>query len=225
VLHPLPLFPLGTVLFPGLGLPLHVFEQRYRRLVRDLLTAPKGAPRRFGVVAIREGREVGEDGVRALHEVGCAAEIREVESYDDGRYELLTTGTTRFRLHEVDRSRAYPLGQVEWLREDAGDADAASSAADSVRALFPRYVERLLDARGDAAPEPPRLPDDPLLLSYLVAAAMVLDLDDRQRLLEAPDAASRLVAERRLLRREAGVLRVLRAVPAVDLTRAAPSSN
>lgn len=223
---PLPLFPLGTVLFPGLGLPLHVFEQRYRRLVRDLLNAPKGAPRRFGVVAIREGREVGADGVRALHTVGCAAEIRELESYDDGRFQLVTTGTTRFRLHDVDRSRAYPMGQVEWLREEVGDPEAAASAAETVRALFPRYVERLLAARGDAAPEPPRLPDDPLLLSYLVAAAMVLDLDDRQRLLEAPDAATRLVEQRRLLSREAGILRVLRAVPAVDLARGgAPSAN
>ena len=220
----LPLFPLGTVLFPGLGLPLHVFEPRYRRLVRDLLDAPDGA-RRFGVVAIREGREVGLNGVQSLYDVGCAAEIREVEAYDDGRYRLVTTGTTRFRLEDVDRCGPYPVGHVEWLREEVGDEDSCVSLADAVRALFPRYVKRLLAARGDAMPDSPRLPDDPLLLSYLVAAAMVLDLGDRQRLLEAPDAATRLAGERRLLRREAGLLRALRAVPALDLTRTAPPAN
>ncbi len=221
----LPLFALGTVLFPGLGLPLHVFEPRYRRLVRDLLDLPDGVARRFGVVAIREGREVGVDGVRSLYGVGCAAEIREVEAFDDGRYRVLTTGSTRFRLDHVDRAGAYPVGQVEWLREELGDDAAAGAAAAAVRALFPRYVERLLTARGDVVPDPPRLPDDPLLLSYLVAAAMVLDLDERQQLLEAPDAAARLAAERQLLRREAGVLRALRAVPGVDLTGTAPSAN
>ncbi len=221
----LPLFPLGTVLFPGLGLPLRVFEPRYRRLVRDLLDAPEPAPRRFGVVAIRDGHEVGVHGVRSLFAVGCAAQIREVEAYDDGRYTLATTGTTRFRLHDVDRSGAYPVGQVEWLREDVGDAVSCAGVADSVRALFPRYVEHLLASRGDDRPDPPRLPDDPLLLSYLVAAAMVLDLPDRQRLLEARDATARLTDERRLLRREAAVLRTLHAVPAVELTRAAPSAN
>src|SRR2546423_12156315 len=86
----LPLFPLGTVLFPGVPLPLHIFEERYRLLVRDLMALPEGASRRFGVVAIREGREVGADGVRALYPVGCTAELRDVEEDDDGRFDLLT---------------------------------------------------------------------------------------------------------------------------------------
>ena len=75
--EPLPLFPLGhTVLFPGVVLPLHVFEERYRELVRTLVELPEGARRRFVVVAIRQGWEVGEDAVSALHDVGCAAELR-----------------------------------------------------------------------------------------------------------------------------------------------------
>jgi Lon protease-like protein len=67
----LPLFPLGTVLYPGLVLPLHIFEERYRQLVRDLLEGPE--PQEFGVIAIRKGRETGVDGVSALYEIGCAA--------------------------------------------------------------------------------------------------------------------------------------------------------
>ena len=69
----LPLFPLSAVLFPGMRLPLHIFEERYRVLVTDLLAKPE--PRRFGVIAIRNGREVGADGVTALHEVGCVAAV------------------------------------------------------------------------------------------------------------------------------------------------------
>ena len=76
----LPLFPLGSVLYPGLLLPLHIFEERYRQLVRDLLEAPE--PRRFGVVAIREGRETGVDGVSALYEIGCTATVRRVLKRD-----------------------------------------------------------------------------------------------------------------------------------------------
>ena len=72
----MPLFPLGTVLYPGLVLPLHIFEERYRQLVGDLLDGPE--PREFGVIAIRKGRETGVDGVSALYEIGCAAALRQV---------------------------------------------------------------------------------------------------------------------------------------------------
>src|SRR3954471_6672549 len=88
----LPLFPLGTVLFPGVPLPLHIFEERYRLLVRDLMAIPEGQPRRFGVVAIREGREVGADGVRALYSVGCTAELRQVQQYSDRRFYIVSGG-------------------------------------------------------------------------------------------------------------------------------------
>src|SRR5246127_3126755 len=107
----LPLFPLGTVLFPGLLLPLHIFEDRYRQLVRDLLDGPE--PRRFGVIAIRKGRETGIDGVSALYEVGCAALLRRVERDEDGRFDIITAGTDRFRLRELDESRPYLRAEVD----------------------------------------------------------------------------------------------------------------
>ena len=220
----LPLFPLGTVLYPGLKLPLHVFEDRYRALVADLMRADE-ADRRFGVVAIRAGHEVGSESVQALYDVGCATVVTRIDAYDDGRYDLLTTGTARFRLVDVDRGGAYLRGQVEWLDEQVGDAARAAEAATGVRALFPRYVDRVLTARGGDPPPRRELPDEPLLLSYLVAAAMVLDLGDRQRLLAADDAVARLEAEAQLLRREAAVVGRLQAVPAVDLTRGSVSPN
>jgi hypothetical protein len=221
----IPLFPLGTVLYPGLVLPLHVFEQRYRDLVRDLVALPEGAPRRFGVVAIRQGREVGADGVRALHEVGCCAELRQVEPYPDGRADIATVGTTRFRVLGLDTSRSYLQADVDLL--DERDGDEAPVLLDPVRRAFRRYRARLLGAGTEELPDDPegQLPDEPQLLSYVVAAAMVLDGGDKQALLAAPTAGARLRAELALLRREVSVLRALPSVPAVDLVRAPYGPN
>src|ERR1700691_5398009 len=92
----LPLFPLGMVLYPGMILPLHIFEERYRQLVRDLLDGPE--PRRFGVIAIRKGRETGIDGVQSLYEIGCTAILRRVHQPGDGGSYLGTAGTARVTL-------------------------------------------------------------------------------------------------------------------------------
>lgn len=209
----LPLFPLGTVLYPGLVLPLHVFEERYRLMVRGLLEAAddRGS---FGVVAIRTGHEVGAGSVSAMYDVGCTADIRQVTPYDDGRYDLLATGGRRFRLHSVSTARPYLVGDVEWLDEEVGD-DATVLAATAVHAF--RGYQRLITGQ-DADPGQ-ELPRDPVVLSYLIAAALVLDVADKHRLLAAPDAARRLRLALGLLRRETELLRTLRALPAVDLLR------
>src|SRR5258708_9175033 len=102
----LPLFPLGTVLYPGLVLPLHVFEDRYKQLVRDLLNEPE--PRRFRVIPIRVGRETGIGGVSALHEVRRTATVRQVVDADHRQYDLVTDGPDRVRRHHLDESRPYP---------------------------------------------------------------------------------------------------------------------
>jgi Lon protease-like protein len=209
----LPLFPLGTVLYPGLLLPLHIFEERYRRLVRDLLDGPE--PRRFGVIAIRKGRETGVDSVSALYEVGCTATVRRVVPHEDGRYELVTAGTQRFRLAGLDDSLPYLRGEVEYLDEPTGDEAAAAQAARAVQAAFGDYLAALSE-RG-AQVRVPDLPDEPVLLSYLVAATIVVDLPDRQGLLAEPDAMGRLEAERTLLTRETAMLRTFTSTPAPDL--------
>jgi Lon protease-like protein len=211
----LPLFPLGTVLFPGVLLPLHVFEERYRRLVRDLLVAPH-EERAFGVVAIREGREVGADGVRALHPVGCVARLARAEPYPDGRFDIVTTGAQRFRLEALDDSRAYLQGEVTLL-DDPDGAEVHRLAAEVERA-WADYREAL-GSSGDESPDGARA------LSYLVAAGTVLDLGEKQRLLEAGDTAGRLRAELALLRRESALLDLLPSLPAVELTRVPASPN
>lgn len=210
----LPLFPLGTVLYPGLVLPLHIFEQRYRQLVRDLLAAPE--PRHFGVIAIRKGRETGADGVLALHEIGCTATLRQVTEHQDGRFDLLAVGTQRFRLVQLDHSQPYLRGEVDLLAEDTGDETAAGLAAQAVQQAFRGYLDALT-GRGMSQVSVQDLPDEPILLSYLVAALMIVDLSDRQVLLAEPDALRRLTTERALLSRETTMLRALASAPAPDL--------
>ena len=217
----LPLFPLGLVLVPGMVLPLHVFELRYRDLVADLLELPE-AERRFGVVAIRAGREVGDDGVVALHDVGCTAHLRSVEPYADGRFDLVTTGEQRFRLLEVHRDRSYLAGSVELLEEREGQGGADLAVA--VRAALADYV-RALSGAGAAEAVVPDLPHDPRSLGYVVAAATRIDLAERQALLAQPDDAARLTVALALLRREVRLLGRLAAVPAPELARTPLSPN
>ena len=218
----LPLFPLSTVLFPGMRLPLHIFEQRYVQLVPDLLELPE--PRRFGVIAIRKGRETGVDGVTALYDVGCVATVRQIEPRDDGRYDLATVGTQRFRLLTLDRSQAYFQGEIEPLGDEAGDAAAAAAASTRVQAAFRGYLNALAD-RGGGVISVTDLPDEPMLLSYIVGAAMIIDLPERQSLLAAPDAVTRLRAERSLLVREIAVVRATTSRPAPDFQHERYSPN
>jgi Lon protease-like protein len=218
----LPLFPLGTVLFPGLLLPLHIFEDRYRQLIRDLADGPE--PRRFGVIAIRHGRETGVDGIQALYEIGCTAILRQVKPLEDGRYDVVTVGTQRFRLASLDDSGPYLRGQVDLLTEETGDEAGAAQAVRIVRDGFRAYLNALAE-RGVTQISAPELPEDPVTLSYLVAASMIIDLSDQQALLAEPDALHRLAAERVLLSRELTMLRTLTATPAPDLRNSPYSSN
>ena len=222
----LPLFPLGSVLFPGLVLPLNVFEPRYRRLVQDLVAEEGEGPKGFGVVAIRDGHEVGEGNARALHEVGCVALLREVSELDDGRYEIVTVGATRFRLVGLDGAAGTPYltGLVEpYGEEEAEDEEApvpadVAALAGAVERRFAAYREQL-GIGGATAPA------DPSVLSYLVAAAAVLPLAERQRLLEAPDTRVRLTEELALLKRETALVAALGTVPASELPGEAPNPN
>ena len=230
----LPLFPLGTVLFPGLVLPLHIFEDRYRQLVRHLMALPADDAREFGVVAIRHGWEVehttpgGEPaGVAmgaspSLYEVGCSALIRQITEHPDGPFDIMTVGRRRFRIARVDETAAsYLTAEVEWLPEDDGEEGLADALAPGVLAMFQRYLGML---RGQPMPTGEQLPDDATVLSHLIAATASLTIDDRQRLLALPDTASRLKAERRLLSREVALLDQIRAVPAALSDLATPTA-
>jgi Lon protease-like protein len=209
----LPLFPLGTVLFPGLVLPLHVFEERYRALVRHLMNLPEGTPREFGVVAIHRGWEVeqqpGGSTSLTLFEVGCSAQLRQVTEHPDGRFDLTTVGHRRFVIRSIDAEREpYLRAQVEWLAEQAGNPAEVDRLTPTVLDLFQRYLRLVRPAQlGE------QVPDDPAVLSHLIAATAAFPLGERQALLAAPDTAARLRTERALLSREVALLSQLRAVP------------
>jgi uncharacterized protein len=218
----LPLFPLGAVLYPGMLLPLHIFEERYRQLVRDLLDGTE--PRRFGVIAIRKGRETGIDGVHSLYEIGCTATLRRVDQHEDGRFDIVTLGTQRFRLLRLDQTRPYLQGEVEMLAEDPVDAATAGPAVRVIQAAFREYLDALTEW-GGATVRLEEMPDEPELLSFIVAAAMVIDLPERQVMLAESDTLRRLAMQRALLSRETAMLRTTTSRPAPDLRNTPYSPN
>jgi Lon protease-like protein len=211
----IPLFPLGSVLFPGAVLPLRVFEPRYRQLLADLLERPE-ARQEFGVVAIREGHEVGADGVRSLFEVGCTARLRLVEPTPDGTIRVVTTGGRRFRLRSLVEGPAYPTAEVDPLPEPVGDCP--TTLVDTVAREFLAY-------RAELAGSAVELPADPGQLSYVVAAALLAPTATLHALLAAPDTGSRLRAEQTLIRQERAIRATLPSVPGLDLTRTPPDPN
>lgn len=225
----LPLFPLRQVLVPGLVLPLNVFEDRYRTLVDDLLERPPHE-RAFGVVALRQGRDAGSTHpASALHAVGCTALLREHEATPGG-YHVVTAGAVRFRLHEVDENAGTPYltGIVSPLDEpdvppgEIGTADDLQLLTEDVSRRWMAYRERLgISATGLPEAQAP----EPVVLSYLVLAGMVLDLPERQGLLEIADTTTRLRTERRLLHREDVLITSLRSLPAMDLAAAEINPN
>jgi Lon protease-like protein len=220
----LPLFPLGTVLFPGLVLPLHIFEERYRALVRHMRRDDPDAGT-FGVVAIQRGWETAtlapggpdpegqpvDGGPLELHEIGCTAEIRQLTEHSDGRFDIVTVGRRRFRIVDVHEDEApFLIADIDWLPEADESTPEADNMMPALLELFQRYLE-MIRTDGQAGGE--QLPDDPTVLSYIIAATAVLTVDDRQRLLAAPTTLERLQLERRLLSREMAILRQVRALP------------
>jgi uncharacterized protein len=222
---------LGTVLFPGLVLPLHIFEERYRTLVRELVAATGDGPHEFGVVTLRRGVEVLQPAesdtaptpvtAPQLYDVGCTAELRQVTELPDGRFDIVTVGRRRFKVVSVESGTSpYLTAQVEWLPDDAAGDDVADQLAPRVLAAFRTYLN-LLRPDSEILDQ---VPDDPTVLSHLVAASAQLTTDERQLLLAAPDTATRLRTELQLLNREAGLLARVRAVPVPLSDLARPAS-
>lgn len=199
----LPLFPLNTVLFPGMPLPLHIFEPRYREMIS--LCSEQDRP--FGVVLIKEGLEVGEPATPFA--VGTMARIVRVDRLADGRMNIVTVGTRRFRIISYfTHKKPYMVGDVEPLEDDPAGSVAAPQLAHEVGAMVQRYV-----AMVQAASEQPLttlpLPADPEEVSYLVGAVLRIRDGERQRLLEVVSTVERLDLEKEILSRESKTLEEL----------------
>lgn len=219
----LPVFPLHTVLFPHLPLPLHIFEERYRTMAADVMAEGSAYAGRFVVSMITEGSEVGADA--RIHDVGTICEVRTAEQFADGRWMLIGVGVARARLAPIDRgSRPYRLVEATELADPRGHEAAAlipraQDALDTYLATVKRFVVRAASVRRTEPQEPTdvaasldrmlkpiHLPDDPVAASYAIGGMLQIELSRKQQLLEIPDASSRLRAELHLLQREARLL-------------------
>jgi Lon protease-like protein len=191
----LPLFPLNTVLFPGMVLPLHIFEERYKLMIERCLDEE----RPFGVVLIREGEEVGR--VAKPYGVGTTTVVAGVSRLDDGRMNIVTIGSERFRLRSLRFDQPYLVGDAEpWPLVGASTKQAREQVG-PVRALFQQYVSQLAQAQGDRI-EIEEVPSEPRALALLVAIGLQLPMPQKQRLLHQPTIPQLLEAERALMKRE-----------------------
>ncbi|MEZ7851393.1 MAG: LON peptidase substrate-binding domain-containing protein [Candidatus Nanopelagicales bacterium] len=220
------LFPLNTILVPGLVLPLHIFEPRYRLMVQELLEIPDEEEREFGVVAIRDGHDVSTLGIDALHPIGISAVMREVTPSEGGRYDIVTTGARRFTVKALDTSSPLLSADVEWLPEPVpAESAELSLLTESTLSEFAAYRAALSGELNSNVSIFEELPKDPVVVGYLLTAAILLPTDERQALLGAETAESRLELVRTLLRRETSLIQHFGALPAIDLLTDNFSSN
>ncbi|GAA1144600.1 LON peptidase substrate-binding domain-containing protein [Nocardioides aquiterrae] len=218
---PLPMFPLNAVLFPGVSVPLTVFEDRYRALVHHLLRIEDPAERLFGTVGIREGYEVGDHGAQSLYRIGVRCQLTEIEANPDGTFEVVAVGLERIQLDRLETSGPFPAGHVT-ERPDP-EAVVAESILERARVAFTAYRAALADIRAD--PYSGTLPRDAAWLSWTLAAVAPLPMPERQALLEAEDAAVRLVMVTDLLRAELRAMNVIPSLPATEVARTRWSPN
>ncbi|HEY9283520.1 MAG TPA: LON peptidase substrate-binding domain-containing protein [Pyrinomonadaceae bacterium] len=192
----LPLFPLPLVLFPGVPLPLHIFEERYRRLLADVRVSNN----LFGLPYFEN--PVTEDSRPPANHVGCVAEVVEAQSLEDGRSNILTVGVVRYRLSGyVEAGEPYLVGRVEFFADEDEEKDLLARRAGRVSELFGRIARSVRALNDDRSPVPELPADDPERLSFLVAAAVEMENADKQELLELRSAAARLARLARLLAR------------------------
>jgi Lon protease-like protein len=179
------MFPLGTVLVPSLALPLHVFEPRYRSLVRDCLAGGE----ELGVVLIERGSEVGGHDTRT--DVGTVARIVHAAELPDGRFALVTVGTRRIRVETWLPDDPYPLAEVEdW--PDPAPSPGWEARTEAVVGELRRALGMSAEAGDATAPATIELSDDPILRGYQAVAVAPISTLDQQRLLAAPSPDDRL---------------------------------
>lgn len=196
----LPIFPLGTVLFPNGLLPLHIFEERYRRMLRD---SQHNDPA-FVVVLAREATESGES--LRPRAIGTACRISGVTPRPDGRSDIVVTGRFRVRIGDLEWSNGYATGDVDVLEETIDDGELVATRSATMRRRFAAYLHLIEQLVGDALPKLDTT-DNPSVGSWIVGETLTLHTWERQELLEAPTVDERLETLDRFLRRETALLR------------------
>lgn len=215
----LPIFPLNTVLMPHQLMPLHIFENRYRQLMSDLLALPE-SEQRFGIVSIVKGLETNED-LPQLAEIGTIAVLRKTTSNPDGTFEITVIGGERFDIKSISVSKApYLIGEVRTRKETPINFDKATITLAQEKCID---FMMMVDADNDNASR--SLPDEPSALSFLIAGLLPLTSIEQQGLLNIDDANLRLKAVMKIINRETILMQEIPSVPAPFLTRVTISPN
>jgi Lon protease-like protein len=206
----LSLFPLNTVLFPGMPLALHIFEERYKLMIGECIDARKP----FGVVLIKKGTEA-LGPVADPHLIGCMAQITQVQRLAEGRMNIAAVGRERFRILSLEREAPYLVGQVEEYPLTGWGTERLGSTVERLRPFITRYMNELSQLEGvdlDLA----QIPEEPVKLAYFGAALLQAPSEQKQSLLSSDEAADMLTEMRHLYRQELSLLKFMLQVPPGD---------
>lgn len=195
----LPIFPLPLVLIPNEVLPLHIFEERYRQMLKDA----ESAGNVFGVVLHEPADPF--DAAPAVGSIGCVAEIREVDTLPDGRSNIVTLGIVRFRIVEyIEAGDPYLVADVEYFEDEADEGVDVTPLADDVFDLFERMAAAAFKISGSRGIPPEIKRSEPESMSFLVTAAFNFDNQKKQELLTTTSTRERLVELKKILDQAVG---------------------
>ena len=183
----LPIFPLSVVLFPWVPLPLHIFEPRYRQMLDDI----QASHNLFGLSYF--DASTSEKEIPPAGSIGCVAKITDAQALPDGRSNILTVGVIRYRIEEyVERGDPYLVARVSYFEDDDEQSDALEERSREVSEIFTRIARAVRTINDERADLPNIADTEPQRLSFLVAAAMEVNADVKQDLLELRSTSERL---------------------------------
>ena len=218
-MHELPLFPLNTVLFPGMQLKLHIFEERYKLMIRRCIENETT----FGVILIRSGREA-LGAVAITHEVGCTAKIIEVQKLPFDRMNIIAVGQRRFRIRGLDHNKPYLVGDVEYFVPREDDRAIMRKYSRRLRPLIIRYLEILASAE-KVEFDPELIPRSPKSLAQIAAILLQADNTQKQELLRQENMTQLLNLLVEIYRLETMLLGMRLSPPGEDFNIGPFSSN
>lgn len=206
----LPLFPLNSVLFPGMPIRLHIFEERYKQMINDCIQEQKP----FGVVLIEDGEEAFAPSTKP-YTVGTTAYIQQVQRLAQGRMNILAIGRERFRINAFDRSRPYLVGDVDMLPFQGTSRALLAQGGTTLYDLIKRYLEGLQKA-GKIEFDAEQLPTDPLPVAYLGAVLLQTENEAKQHLLEIDNTRQFIYQLIKLYQQELMLLNILLNPPDIE---------
>ena len=196
----LPLFPLNSVLFPGMPIALHIFEERYKEMIGACLSSRQP----FGVVLVQRGQEA-LGPLADTYPIGCTAEITDSEKLGQGRMNITAMGKERFRIISIKQDDPYLVGKVATFPLQSGDDQQLISKGKALIPWIDRYLDILSNA-GEFEIDSQLLPEDPVALAFLGAILLQMPARMKQQLLEIRTANNLLLEIRRVYRREVALL-------------------